>query len=80
MLSRTHAEFVRKLLELEIPEIYDKTIEIFKNCEGTTGYRTRLQSIRSALMSILSALVWGRGNAEQLISQELEEKRLIYSL
>lgn len=30
VLSRSHAEFVTKLLELEIPEIYDKTIEIFK--------------------------------------------------
>ncbi|MDH7484218.1 MAG: transcription termination/antitermination protein NusA, partial [Spirochaetales bacterium] len=41
ILSRTHSEFVRKLLELEIPEIYDKTIEIFKIVREP-GYRTKV--------------------------------------
>ena len=30
ILSRTHTEFVKRIFELEVPEIYDKTIEIFK--------------------------------------------------
>ncbi|MFW6274894.1 MAG: transcription termination/antitermination protein NusA, partial [Spirochaetota bacterium] len=30
VLSRTHAEFVKRIFELEVPEVYDKTVEIFK--------------------------------------------------
>ena len=31
VLSRNHAEFVKKIFELEVPEIYDKTIEIYED-------------------------------------------------
>ncbi len=41
VLSRTHTEFVKKLFELEVPEIADKTIEIFKIVREP-GYRVKM--------------------------------------
>jgi N utilization substance protein A len=41
VLSRTHTEFVRAIFDLEVPEIYDKTIEIHKIVREP-GYRTKL--------------------------------------
>ena len=41
VLSRTHPEFVQKILELEVPEVYDKTIEVFKIVREP-GYRTKI--------------------------------------
>ncbi|AEF82297.1 transcription termination factor NusA [Leadbettera azotonutricia] len=41
VLSRTHTDFVRAIFELEVPEIYDKTVEIHKIVREA-GYRTKL--------------------------------------
>jgi N utilization substance protein A len=41
ILSRTHTDFVRAIFELEVPEIYDKTVEIHKIVREP-GYRTKL--------------------------------------
>ena len=41
VLSRTDPDFVRKILELEVPEIYDKTVEIYKIVREP-GYRTKV--------------------------------------
>lgn len=41
ILSRTDPDFVRSILELEVPEIYDKTVEIFKIVREP-GYRTKV--------------------------------------
>jgi N utilization substance protein A len=41
ILSRTHTDFVRAIFELEVPEIYDKIVEI-KNIVREPGYRTKL--------------------------------------
>ncbi len=41
ILSRTDPDFVRNILELEVPEIYDKTVEIFKIVREA-GYRTKI--------------------------------------
>ena len=41
VLSRTHTDFVRAVFELEVPEIYDKTVEIHKIVREP-GYRTKL--------------------------------------
>src|SRR6056297_2596933 len=30
VLTRTHTEFVKRIFELEVPEVYDKTVEVFK--------------------------------------------------
>ena len=41
ILSRTDPDFVRSLLEVEVPELYDKTVEIFKVVREP-GYRTKV--------------------------------------
>jgi len=41
VLSRTHTDFVRAIFELEVPEIYDKVVEIHKIVREP-GYRTKL--------------------------------------
>ena len=41
ILSRTDPDFVRNILELEVPEIYDKTIDIYKIVREA-GYRTKI--------------------------------------
>ena len=41
MLSRTHPEFVRRLFENEVPEIFDGTIEI-KSVSREAGSRTKI--------------------------------------
>ncbi len=40
-ISRTHKEFVRRLFELEIPEIYDSTVEV-KPISREAGSRTKI--------------------------------------
>jgi N utilization substance protein A len=76
VLSRTHAEFVRKLLELEIPEIYDKTIEIFKIVREP-GYRTKVAVYTKRTdIDPVGACVGQKGMRSQLISQELEGEKI----
>ncbi|GHV72007.1 transcription termination/antitermination protein NusA [Spirochaetia bacterium] len=41
VLSRTHTDFVKAIFELEVPEVYDKTVEIHKIVREP-GYRTKL--------------------------------------
>ncbi|MCK5007047.1 MAG: transcription termination factor NusA, partial [Spirochaetales bacterium] len=41
VLSRTHTEFVKRIFELEVPEVYDQTVEIFKIVREP-GYRTKI--------------------------------------
>ncbi|MCL2270713.1 MAG: transcription termination/antitermination protein NusA, partial [Treponema sp.] len=41
VLSRTDPDFVRAIFELEVPEVYDKTVEIHKIVREA-GYRTKL--------------------------------------
>lgn len=41
MISRSHPDFVRKLLEFEIPEIYEGVIEI-KSVSRDAGYRSKV--------------------------------------
>lgn len=41
MISRTHADFVRRLFETEVPEIYDGTVEV-KAISREAGSRTKM--------------------------------------
>ncbi len=75
-LSRTHTEFVRKLFELEIPEIYDNSIEIHKIVREP-GYRTKVAvySHRSDLDPV-GACVGLKGIRIQTIMREMEGERI----
>ena len=76
ILSRTHTEFVRKLFELEIPEIYDHSIEIHKIVREP-GYRCKVAvySNRPDLDPV-GACVGLKGIRVQTIMREMEGERI----
>jgi N utilization substance protein A len=76
VLSRTHTDFVRKILELEVPEIYDKTVEVFKIVREA-GYRTKI-SVYSRRDDIdpVGACVGLKGIRIQAIIRELEGEKV----
>src|SRR6056297_278335 len=76
VLSRTHAEFVKRIFELEVPEVYDKTVEIFKIVREP-GYRTKLAvySNRDDIDPV-GACVGMKGVRIQSIVRELEGEKI----
>jgi N utilization substance protein A len=76
VLSRTHAEFVRKILELEVPEIYDKTVEVFKIVREP-GYRTKIAVLsKREDIDPVGACVGLKGIRIQAIIRELEGEKV----
>lgn len=76
VLSRSHPEFVQKILELEVPEIYDKTIEVFKIVREP-GYRTKI-AVYSHKEDVdpVGACVGLKGIRIQNIIRELEGEKI----
>lgn len=76
ILSRNHAEFVKKIFELEVPELYDKTIEIWKIVREP-GYRTKL-AVRSNREDVdpVGACVGLKGVRIQAVVRELEGEKI----
>jgi len=76
ILSRTHTDFVKKLFELEVPELYDKTVEIFKIVREP-GYRTKM-AIYSHREDVdpVGACVGLKGIRIQAIVKELEGEKI----
>lgn len=76
IISRTHPGFVRRLFELEIPEIYEGLIEI-KNIVREPGSRTKV-AVYSKDMNIdpVGSCVGPRGIRIQNILNELREEKI----
>ncbi|MDR1216701.1 MAG: transcription termination factor NusA [Treponema sp.] len=76
ILSRTHTDFVRAVLVLEIPEIYDKTVEIHRIVRQP-GYRTKI-AVYSNKEDIdpVGACVGLKGVRIQSIIKELEGEKI----
>jgi len=76
VLSRTHTEFVKAIFELEVPEIYDKTIEIHKIVREP-GFRTKLAvySNRDDVDPV-GACVGLKGVRIQSVIKELEGEKI----
>ncbi|NQU80415.1 MAG: transcription termination/antitermination protein NusA [Bacteroidetes bacterium] len=76
MLSRTHTDFVKKLFDLEVPELYDNSIEIYKIVREP-GYRTKLAvySNRDDIDPV-GACVGLKGIRIQTIVRELEGEKI----
>src|SRR5580692_4645520 len=76
ILSRTHPDFVRRLFELEIPEIADRTIEI-KALAQEAGYRAKVAvSSIDLKVDCVGACVGMRGSRIKNIVQELGGERI----
>jgi N utilization substance protein A len=76
ILTRTHAEFVRLIFELEVPEVYDKTVDIVKIVREP-GFRTKL-AVRSTREDVdpVGACVGLKGIRIQAIVRELEGEKI----
>lgn len=76
VLSRTHTDFVRAIFELEVPEVYDKTVEIHKIVREA-GYRTKL-AVYSNREDVdpVGACVGLKGVRIQSIIRELEGEKI----
>ena len=76
VLTRTHTDFVKKIFELEVPEIYDRTIEIHKMVREP-GYRTKM-SVYSTRDDVdpVGACVGMRGVRIQTVVRELEGEKI----
>ena len=76
LISRSHPDFVRKLLEFEIPEIYEGVIEI-KSIARDPGYRTKV-AVYSPDPNIdpVGSCVGARGVRIQNVINELKGEKI----
>jgi N utilization substance protein A len=76
ILSRTHPDFVRRLFELEIPEIQDQIIQI-RALAREAGYRTKVAvSSLDSKVDAVGACVGVRGTRIKNIVDELGGERI----
>lgn len=76
VLSRTDSDFVRRIMEHEIPETYDKTVEIYKIVREP-GYRTKI-AVYSHREDIdpVGACVGQKGLRIQAVIRELDGEKV----
>ena len=76
LISRTHPDLVRRLFELEVPEIADSIIEI-KRVVREPGYRTKMAVISSdPKIDCIGACVGVRGSRIKAVIDELRGERI----
>jgi transcription termination/antitermination protein NusA len=76
VLSRSHPDFVRKLFELEVSEIADKTVEI-KGIAREAGYRTKIAVLsHDDKVDPVGACVGMRGMRVKNIVRELSGEKI----
>ena len=76
VLSRADPDFVRSIVELEVPEIYDKTVEIFK-ISREAGYRTKIAVFSNKEdVDPVGACVGLKGVRIQNVIRELEGEKI----
>ena len=76
IVSRTHPDLVRRLFELEVPEIADSIIEI-KRVVREPGYRTKMAVIsQDPKIDCIGACVGVRGSRIKAVIDELRGERI----
>jgi N utilization substance protein A len=76
IISRTCPEFLARLFELEVPEIFDKTVKIVKVVRDP-GFRSKIAVTTSdERVDPVGACVGMRGNRVQAIVRELSNERI----
>jgi transcription termination/antitermination protein NusA len=76
VLSRSHPDFVKKLFELEVSEIADKTVEI-KAIAREAGYRSKIAVVsRDVKVDPVGACVGMRGMRVKSIVRELSGEKI----
>src|SRR4030067_2400308 len=76
VLSRSHPDFVAKLFEMEVPEIYENIVEI-KGVEREAGDRTKIAvSSKEAQVCAVGACVGMKGSRVQAVVRELRGEKI----
>jgi len=76
ILSRTHPDLVRRLFELEVPEIADGVIQI-KRVAREPGYRTKIAvASTDSRVDCVGACVGIRGTRIKAITEELNAEKI----
>ncbi|WP_437185495.1 transcription termination factor NusA [Planctomicrobium sp. SH668] len=76
VLSRTHPEFVRRLFEVEIPEVSERVIEV-RSLAREAGYRSKVAvSCADNNIDCVGACVGVRGSRIKTIVDELDGERI----
>ncbi len=76
ILSRTHVEFVRRLFELEIPEVGERVIEV-RSLAREAGYRSKVAvSCNDNNIDAVGACVGVRGARIKNITGELGDEKI----
>jgi N utilization substance protein A len=76
LLSRTHPDFLAKLFEIEVPEIYDGIVQI-KGVSRDPGYRAKIAvTTKDDRIDPVGACVGMKGNRVQAIVRELSNERI----
>lgn len=76
ILSRTHPEFVRRLFELEIPEVAEQVIEV-RSLAREAGYRSKVAvSCYDTKIDAVGACVGVRGSRIRSVVDELAGERI----
>src|SRR4030065_310150 len=76
IVSRTHTGLIRKLFELEVPEIYERIVEI-KSIAREAGYRTKIAvSSNERNVDPVGACVGPKGSRVRMIVDELGGEKI----
>lgn len=76
IVSRTHPDLIRRLLELEVPEIYDGVVEV-KSIAREAGARSKIAVYsREANLDPVGACVGPKGSRIRMVVGELRGERI----
>ena len=76
VVSRTHPDLIRRLFEMEVPEIYDGVVEI-KNIAREAGARSKISVYsRDPNLDPVGACVGPKGSRVRMVVEELRSERV----
>ena len=76
VVSRTHPDLIRRLFEIEVPEIYDGTVEI-KSIAREPGARSKVAvASREPKLDPVGACVGPKGSRVRMVVEELRNERV----
>ena len=76
VVSRTHPDLIRRLFEIEVPEIYDGTVEI-KSIAREPGARSKVAvASREPKLDPVGACVGPKGSRVRMVVEELHNERV----
>src|SRR4030066_248677 len=76
LASRTHPELLKRLFELEVPEIHEGLVEI-KNIAREAGKRSKVAVYsKDERVDPIGACIGDRGSRIKLITQELKDEKI----